>query len=158
MRSGAVSAATAQPVFGGAGAGPVGLTTGAPGGQGHGPGAEGTVWSFWIRQNVSARYVLVMLALLVFPFVATPFITYQIAAQSLILGLIALSLTFLGGYGGMISLAQMTVAGVAGYTIGILGVNATVRRNRGTDIAAACGQLADISRSHHSDRIPVEAR
>ena len=42
-------------------------------------------------------------------------------AQSLALGLIALSLTFLGGYGGMVSLAQMTVAGVAGYLVAILG-------------------------------------
>jgi len=46
----------------------------------------------------------------------------------------------------------------------VLGVNATVRHNRGTDIAAACGQLAGttpVSRSHRSDRsdrIPVEAR
>ena len=46
-----------------------------------------------------------------YPFVASPFFTYQIGAQSLALGLIALSLTFLGGYGGMVSLAQMTVAG-----------------------------------------------
>ena len=64
-----------------------------------------------------------LLALLVFPFVASPFITFQIGAQTLVLGLIALSLTFLGGYGGMISLAQMTVAGIAGYTIGVLGIN-----------------------------------
>ena len=56
--------------------------------------------------------------LLVFPFVATPFFTFQIGAQSLALGLIALSLTFLGGYGGMVSLAQMTVAGIAGYAVG----------------------------------------
>ena len=35
-------------------------------------------------------------------------------------------------------------AGVAGFARHLqrLGVNATVRRNRGTDIAAACGQLA----------------
>ena len=62
-------------------------------------------------------------ALLVFPFVATPFITFQVASQALILGLIALSLTFLGGYGGMISLAQMTVAGMAGYALAVLGTS-----------------------------------
>ena len=62
-------------------------------------------------------------ALLVFPFVATPFITFQVASQSLVLGLIALSLTFLGGYGGMISLAQMTVAGMAGYALAVLGTS-----------------------------------
>jgi branched-chain amino acid transport system permease protein len=48
-----------------------------------------------------------------------------VAAQSLILGLIALSLTFLGGYGGMVSLAQMTVAGMAGYAVAILGTSST---------------------------------
>ena len=51
----------------------------------------------------------------------SPFITFQIGAQTLALGLIALSLTFLGGYGGMVSLAQMTVAGIAGYAVAILG-------------------------------------
>ncbi len=57
---------------------------------------------------------------LLYPFVASPFFTFQIGAQSLALGLIALSLTFLGGYGGMVSLAQMTVAGFAGYVRGDL--------------------------------------
>ncbi len=80
-------------------------------------------WLQWIWQRVSARHVFVMLAVLIYPLVATPFFTFQIGAQSLTLGLIALSLTFLGGYGGMISLAQMTVAGVAGYTVAILGTS-----------------------------------
>jgi branched-chain amino acid transport system permease protein len=74
---------------------------------------------------VHARHALILLALLVFPWVATPFITFQIGAQSLALGLIALSLTFLGGYGGMISLAQMTVAGIAGYMVAIFGAAAS---------------------------------
>jgi branched-chain amino acid transport system permease protein len=73
--------------------------------------------------RVQARHAIVLLALLVYPWVATPFLTYQIGAQSLALGLIALSLTFLGGYGGMISLAQMTVAGVAGYMLAIFGAS-----------------------------------
>ncbi len=63
--------------------------------------------------------------LLAYPWFATPFFTYQIGAQALALGLIALSLTFLGGYGGMISLAQMTVAGIAGYMVAIFGTAAT---------------------------------
>jgi branched-chain amino acid transport system permease protein len=81
-------------------------------------------WLQWIWQRVSARHVLVMLGLLVFPWVASPFFTYQIGAQSLALGLVALSLTLLGGYGGMVSLSQMTVAGVAGYTVAIFGTSA----------------------------------
>jgi branched-chain amino acid transport system permease protein len=74
---------------------------------------------------ISFRHVAVLAFLLAFPWFATPFFTFQIGAQSLALGLIALSLTFLGGYGGMISLAQMTVAGIAGYMFAILGTSAS---------------------------------
>ncbi len=80
-------------------------------------------WLKFLWQHLSARHVLTFVFVLVFPLVATPFFTFQIAAQSLALGLIALSLTFLGGYGGMVSLAQMTVAGIAGYAVSILGVS-----------------------------------
>jgi branched-chain amino acid transport system permease protein len=69
--------------------------------------------------------VLALLAVLVYPWVATPFFTYQIGAQALALGLIALSLTFLAGYGGMVSLAQMTVAGIAGYMYAIFATSGT---------------------------------
>jgi branched-chain amino acid transport system permease protein len=74
---------------------------------------------------VRPRHVIVLAFLLAYPWFATPFFTYQIAAQALALGLIALSLTFLAGYGGMISLAQMTVAGIAGYMVAIFGTAAT---------------------------------
>jgi len=57
------------------------------------------------------------------PLAATPFVLFQIGAQSLILGMIALSLMVLAGYGGMVSMAQLTVAGVAGYAVAILGSN-----------------------------------
>ena len=119
LRSGLLPQSGTSPVGGGASL----SWSGGPAGAGQ--GWRGPRWLGSIEQRVSARHVLVLIALLVFPLVATPFFTYQIAAQSLILGMIALSLTFLGGYGGMISLAQMTVAGVAGYTVGILGVNGT---------------------------------
>ncbi len=78
-----------------------------------------------LRLPIRARHVVVLAALLVYPAVASPFFTFQIGGQALTLGLIALSLTFLAGYGGMVSLAQMTVAGVAGYTVAILGTSAT---------------------------------
>src|SRR5690606_24767035 len=67
---------------------------------GAGSGSGQPRWLGAITRYVAARHVLVLIALLFFPVVATPFFTYQIAAQSLILGTIALSLTFLGGYGG----------------------------------------------------------
>ena len=82
-------------------------------------------WTQWVWGRVRARHVLALLAVLVYPWVATPFFTYQIGAQALALGLIALSLTFLAGYGGMVSLAQMTVAGIAGYMYAIFATSGT---------------------------------
>jgi len=68
-------------------------------------------------------YVIIIGFLLVYPWIASPFWAVQIGVQSLTLGIIALSLTFLAGYGGMVSLAQLSVAGCAGYMVAILGVN-----------------------------------
>lgn len=78
-----------------------------------------------MRASIKPRHILCLMAALALPFVASPFFTYQVAAQSLILGLIALSLSFLAGYGGMVSLAQMSVAGMAGYAVAVLGVSGT---------------------------------
>lgn len=61
--------------------------------------------------------------LLAYPSFASPFFVFQIGAYSLILGTVALSLMMLAGYGGMVSLAQLTVAGLAGYLMAILGDN-----------------------------------
>ena len=77
------------------------------------------------QNPIRLRHVVVLALLIAFPIYATPFLTFQIGAQSLTLGLIALSLTFLAGSGGMVSLAQMTVAGIAGYSVAIFGVSAT---------------------------------
>jgi branched-chain amino acid transport system permease protein len=82
-------------------------------------------WLRFLWRHLAPRHVFLGAFLLIFPFVATPFFTFQIGGQALALGLIALSLTFLGGYGGMVSLAQMTVAGIAGYAVSILGASAT---------------------------------
>lgn len=67
------------------------------------------------------RWSCALVLLLVYPLVASPFFVFQIGAQSLVLGVIALSLAFLAGQGGMVSLSQMTVAGVAAYTVAIVG-------------------------------------
>jgi len=66
---------------------------------------------------------LLALFLLAYPAFASSFFTFQIGAYSLILGTIGLSLMMLAGYGGMVSLAQLTVAGLAGYLVAILGDN-----------------------------------
>ena len=79
----------------------------------------------WLRASVRPSQVLVLLGVLAYPWLATPFFTFQIGAQSLVLGLIALSLTFLAGFGGMVSLAQMTVAGIASYMFAIFASSGT---------------------------------
>lgn len=61
-------------------------------------------------------------ALLLFPWFATPFWIVQIGAQTMILGIIALSLVWLAGYGGMVSMAQLVTAGLASYFVAYFGV------------------------------------
>jgi len=67
-------------------------------------------------------WVIGVIALVFLPLVVPSFWTIQIAAQSLILGTIALSLVFLAGYGGMVSLAQFAVAGLTGYVASHFGI------------------------------------
>jgi len=76
----------------------------------------------WL-QRIHPFAALVAVVLVVMPAIASDFVLFQIFAWSFILGTIALGLMFLAGYGGMVSLAQMTVAGFAGYMVAIFGVN-----------------------------------
>ena len=75
----------------------------------------------WVSNHWPTLSLVVVLVLL--PAIANSFILDQIVGWSLILGTIALSLMFLAGYGGMVSLAQMSVAGVAGYMIAVFGTS-----------------------------------
>ena len=75
----------------------------------------------WVSRH--AAILLLGLFMVLFPVIANDFFLRQIAGWTMILGMIALSLTFLAGYGGMVSLAQMTVAGLAGYMIAVFGVS-----------------------------------
>lgn len=94
------------------------------------------------------------LALLLYPIAASDFFIFQIGAYTLILGIIALSLMILAGYGGMVSLAQLTVAGVAGYFVAIAGTNSVEVLGFGWPwwlvvplavlIAAACSALIGL--------------
>jgi branched-chain amino acid transport system permease protein len=59
--------------------------------------------------------------LILYPLLVGEFFTAAIGAVALIKGVIALSLMFLAGYGGMVSLMQMTIAGLAGYIVAGLG-------------------------------------
>ena len=60
-------------------------------------------WLKFIGRKLGVRHIAVLAFVLLLPFVVSPFLTYQVAAQALIFGLIALSLSFLAGYGGMVS-------------------------------------------------------
>ena len=77
----------------------------------------------WL-ERIPVAYWVVGLVLLIMPAIAGDFMLFQIFGWTFILGLIALGLMFLGGYGGMVSLAQMSIAGVGGYMVAIFGVSA----------------------------------
>src|SRR6478752_579877 len=66
---------------------------------------------------------LVAAILLIMPFIASGFFLIEIFASTLILGTIALSLMFLAGYGGMVSLMQLTIAGFSAYMVAVFGVS-----------------------------------
>lgn len=77
----------------------------------------------WV-ERIPPAYWIVGVILLIIPSFASDFVMFQIFGWTFILGMIATSLMFLGGYGGMVSLAQMTFAGVAGYMVAIFGDSA----------------------------------
>ena len=69
-----------------------------------------------------AAWVIAFL-LVIMPLIANGFFLIEIFGTSLILGIVALSLMFLAGYGGMVSLMQLTIAGLAGYMTAVLGAS-----------------------------------
>ncbi|MEM9524714.1 MAG: branched-chain amino acid ABC transporter permease [Pseudomonadota bacterium] len=77
----------------------------------------------WI-ERIPAPYWVMGVLLLIVPAFASDFVMFQIFGWTFILGMIATSLTFMAGYGGMVSLAQMSFAGVAGYMVAIFGDSA----------------------------------
>ena len=82
------------------------------------PVSTGTIF-----EKIGAANIVLLVLLVLYPAVASNFFLAQIGAYSLILGMIALSLMLLAGYGGMVSLAQISVAGIAGYTVAVFGLN-----------------------------------
>jgi branched-chain amino acid transport system permease protein len=84
-------------------------------------GAPQPIW----LDRIGIGNILLAIALLLYPAAASDFFLTQIGAFSLIYGMLALSLMMLAGYGGMISLAQVTTAGIACYTVAVFGANNT---------------------------------
>jgi len=73
-----------------------------------------------VHPSIWALGVLLVLA----PLFCSNFVLNEVLGWTYIYGMIGLSLMFLGGYGGMVSLVQMSVAGCAGYMIAIFGTSA----------------------------------
>jgi branched-chain amino acid transport system permease protein len=89
-----------------------------------------TVVKTWREfDNPAAWFVAVILVIM--PLIANNFFLTEIFGTTLILGIIALSLMFLAGYGGMVSLMQLTVAGFAGYMVAVFGVSANTNISLG---------------------------
>jgi branched-chain amino acid transport system permease protein len=76
----------------------------------------------WPEINNPAAWIVAIL-LLIMPLIANGFFLIEIFATTLILGIMALSLMFLAGYGGMVSLMQLTIAGFTAYMVAVFGVS-----------------------------------
>ena len=84
----------------------------------------------WI-ERIPLQVWVIGFILLIMPLIANNFWLFQVFGWTFILGLIALSLMFLAGYGGMVSLIQMSVAGMAGYMVAILGTSGSAEISLG---------------------------
>lgn len=72
------------------------------------------------------------------------FWTANVLGRGIVFGIIAMSLTFLATYGGFISLAQMMIAGIAGYTVAVFveGAVPQIVGGLGYAVAVPLGLLA----------------
>lgn len=97
------------------------------------PGASRAERARWLERiaQIKPTTWVVVVFMLCLPMFASNFVIYQIFGWSLILGMIALSLMFLAGYGGMVSLVQMSVAASAGYMAAIFGQSAVTEISLG---------------------------
>ena len=69
------------------------------------------------------KFLIMLAALATLPVILNDFWLAQVFTRALILGIIALSLSFLATYLGVVSFAQITLAGVAGYAVAYFGPN-----------------------------------
>ena len=74
--------------------------------------------------RIPAHIWVIAIILLLVPTFTSEFTQYQIFGWAFILGMISLSMMIIAGYGGMVSLVQMTAAAAAGYAIAIFGTSA----------------------------------
>jgi branched-chain amino acid transport system permease protein len=82
------------------------------------------------RRQVTPDRVIGIAVLVLAALAPVIFSTYWVAellTQMLILGIAAASLTYLSAFGGMVSLAQFTLLGIAGFTLGNLTTNGNTK-------------------------------
>ena len=72
-----------------------------------------------VRSRTGIATLVVVTLLLLYPWVMPRFWVLSIASNAMILGIAALSLVFMAGYGGMVSLAQAALAGFAAYMLAL---------------------------------------
>jgi branched-chain amino acid transport system permease protein len=93
----------------------------------------------------AAAGVAVVAALALVPPIFSTYFTGAVASRALYLGLAAASLTFLAGYGGMVSLAQTGLYGIAGFTMARFivtnGMDPVLAALVAIAIAVVCGAL-----------------
>jgi branched-chain amino acid transport system permease protein len=71
--------------------------------------------------------VAVLVVAVLAPLLFSTYWVAQLLTQTLILGIVAASLNYLSAYGGMVSLAQFTLLGIAGFTLGNLTTNGNTK-------------------------------
>jgi len=74
--------------------------------------------------------VLALVLALTAPLYVSPYWVGTLLTQMLFLGIVAASLIFLSAYGGMVSLAQVAIYGIAGFVVG----NATTNNTKGLNL------------------------
>jgi branched-chain amino acid transport system permease protein len=78
----------------------------------------------------------VLAIVLLAPLVASRYWVDSLLTQAVILGIVASSLVYLSAFGGMVSLAQLAIYGIAGFALGNLTTNGNTKGlNLGWDIA-----------------------
>ena len=92
--------------------------------------SRGVAQPMWV-ERVPPGWWALGLILLTMPAWANDFVLFQVMGWTFILGMIALSLMFLAGYGGMVSLLQMSVAALAGYMVAIFGTSGATEISMG---------------------------
>jgi branched-chain amino acid transport system permease protein len=81
------------------------------------------------RIELAAAGIVLVVAVLA-PLIVSTYWVGALLTQVLLLGIIAASLTFLNAYGGMVSLAQVAVYGIAGFALG----NSTTTDSKGLNL------------------------